>query len=89
MATLVPGCQEHAYRTLDEFPAGREETSRRAPALPSTGCRYAKGDEKDACAVHSTDKDPAGVEIGAQAESYWLRVVPWAFYKLLKYVDDR
>lgn len=39
--------------------------------------------------MHSTDKDPAGVEIGEQAESYWLRVVPWAFYKLLKYVDDR
>lgn len=52
-------------------------------------CRYAKGNPDDKCAVYSTDVDPNGVEIGAQAESYWLRVVPWAFYKLLKYVDDR
>jgi len=52
-------------------------------------CRYAKGDAADQCAVYSTDKDADGKEIGAQAESYWLRVVPWAFYKLLKYVDDR
>lgn len=52
-------------------------------------CRFAKGNDQDACAVYSTDKDVNGVEIGAQAESYWLRVVPWAFYKLLKYVDDR
>jgi hypothetical protein len=51
--------------------------------------RFAKGNDQDACAVYSTDKDANGVEIGAQAESYWLRVVPWAFYKLLKYVDDR
>lgn len=39
--------------------------------------------------MHSTDKGADGREIGAQAESYWLRVVPWAFYKLLKYVDTR
>lgn len=57
--------------------------------VPPPPCRFAKGNAEDQCAVYSTDKDPNGVEIGAQAESYWLRVVPWAFYKLLKYVDDR
>jgi hypothetical protein len=39
--------------------------------------------------IKQTQQDEAGREIGAQAESYWLRVVPWAFYKLLKYVDAR
>lgn len=52
-------------------------------------CRFAKGDTADQCAVYSTDVGSDGVAIGPQAESYWLRVVPWAFYKLLKYVDDR
>lgn len=51
--------------------------------------KYAKGSADDKCAVFSTDRDANGVEIGAQAESFWLRVVPWAFYKLLKYVDNR
>lgn len=51
--------------------------------------RYARGDAADQCVAYSTDKDINGVEIGAQAESYWLRVVPWGFYKLLKYVDER
>jgi hypothetical protein len=51
--------------------------------------RLAKGDANDKCAVYATDKDANGVDIGPQAESYWLKVVPWAFYKLLKYVDDR
>jgi beta-glucosidase len=30
-----------------------------------------------------------GTIIGVQAESPWLNVVPWGFYKLLKWVDNR
>jgi hypothetical protein len=52
-------------------------------------CRYAKGSTTDQCSVETRDKDINGKEIGAQAESVWLRVVPWSFYKLLKYVQDR
>jgi hypothetical protein len=52
-------------------------------------CRYAKGSTSDQCSVETRDTDINGKEIGAQAESAWLRVVPWSFYKLLKYVQDR
>jgi hypothetical protein len=54
-----------------------------------SACRYAKGSTTDQCSVETRDKDINGKEIGAQAESAWLRVVPWSFYKLLKYVQDR
>ena len=52
-------------------------------------CRYAKGYPNDPCAYGTEDHDANGKEIGAQAESTWLRVVPWSLYKVLKYVDKR
>eukprot|EP00882_Tetradesmus_deserticola_P021744 GHRQ01023541.1.p1 GENE.GHRQ01023541.1~~GHRQ01023541.1.p1 ORF type:complete len:292 (+),score=51.76 GHRQ01023541.1:234-1109(+) len=54
-----------------------------------SGCRYVKGSPNDTCSVETRDRDVNGTEIGAQAESSWLRVVPWSFYKLLKYVQKR
>lgn len=52
-------------------------------------CRYAKGYQGDPCAYGTEDHDVNGKEIGPQAESTWLRVVPWSLYKVLKYVDKR
>lgn len=52
-------------------------------------CRYAKGSTSDKCSVETREYDVNGKPIGPLAESVWLRVVPWSFYKLLKYVDDR
>eukprot|EP00878_Enallax_costatus_P009751 GHUV01010184.1.p1 GENE.GHUV01010184.1~~GHUV01010184.1.p1 ORF type:complete len:541 (+),score=93.23 GHUV01010184.1:583-2205(+) len=51
--------------------------------------KYAKGSKDGACVVDTKEYDVDGNPIGPLAESVWLRVVPWAFYKLLKYVDDR
>jgi hypothetical protein len=52
-------------------------------------CRYAKGFANDKCAVETREQDINGKDIGALAESSWLRVVPWSFYKLLTYVQKR
>lgn len=52
-------------------------------------CRYAKGSTNDKCAVETREQDRNGKDIGPLAESVWLRVVPWSFYKLLKYVQNR
>uniref|UniRef100_A0A383WHZ0 beta-glucosidase n=1 Tax=Tetradesmus obliquus TaxID=3088 RepID=A0A383WHZ0_TETOB len=51
--------------------------------------KFAKGSATDKCSVETREQDVNGKDIGPLAESSWLRVVPWSFYKLLKYVQSR
>ncbi|WIA44472.1 hypothetical protein OEZ86_007218 [Tetradesmus obliquus] len=51
--------------------------------------KFAKGSTTDKCSVETREQDVNGKDIGPLAESSWLRVVPWSFYKLLKYVQSR